>query len=112
MIDKKEVKRFLNEIGVPYGLKGRTYIEDAIEIIAKDHNAAIVKEVYEAIANNRNTTTVRVERAIRHAVELTFINGNIEAQNEFFGYTYDVNKGKMNNKAFLHACVDVLENIE
>lgn len=108
MSDNKEIRDLLNELGVPYGVDGRTYISDAIGIVMERPLASTVKDIYTEIAQKHDTTTARVERAIRHAIELTFSRGNFDAQQRRFKNTIDPDKGKMTNRAFIDACADAL----
>jgi two-component system response regulator (stage 0 sporulation protein A) len=68
----------------------------------------VTKELYPMIANKYNTTPSRVERAIRHAIELAWDRGNVEMMNKFFGYTINVERGKPTNSEFIAMVADKL----
>ncbi len=98
-----EVAALLHDMGVPAHLKGYQYLRDAILLILEDSSllGAITKELYPKIADKYDTTPSRVERAIRHAIELAWGRGNIDLMTEYFGYTVDLEKGKPTNSAFI-----------
>lgn len=109
MNDSNKIRDFLNELGVPYGIVGRVYLEDAI-ILAQDKPVCqTTKYIYPKIAEKRNTTPSRVERAIRHAIELTFSRGNLNALHRYFKNSINPIKGKMENRAFIDACAAALK---
>jgi two-component system response regulator (stage 0 sporulation protein A) len=97
-------------MGVPAHVKGYQYLRDAIILVINDVNllGAVTKELYPMIAEKYNTTPSRVERAIRHAIELAWSRGNIELMNRFFGYTIDVERGKPTNSEFIAMVADRL----
>ena len=84
-----EVTHIIHEIGVPAHVKGYQYLRDAIMLVVEEINflGAVTKELYPAIADKYVTTPRRVERAIRHAIELAWDRGDIDKINKFFGYT-------------------------
>lgn len=98
-----DVASLLHNMGVPAHVKGYQYLRDAIMYIFEDVNllGAITKELYPKIAEKYDTTPSRVERAIRHAIELAWSRGNIDLMTEFFGYTINLQKGKPTNSEFI-----------
>ncbi|MBR6756020.1 MAG: sporulation transcription factor Spo0A [Peptococcaceae bacterium] len=98
-----DVASLLHNMGVPAHVKGYQYLRDAIMFIFEDINllGAITKELYPKIADKYDTTPSRVERAIRHAIELAWSRGNIDLMTEFFGYTINLQKGKPTNSEFI-----------
>ena len=91
-----EVTGIMHEIGVPAHIKGYQYLRDAIMMVVKDLDIinSITKQLYPSIAREYNTTPSRVERAIRHAIEVAWSRGQIEAIDALFGYTVSVGKGQ------------------
>jgi two-component system response regulator (stage 0 sporulation protein A) len=111
-----EVTKMIQQMGVPAHVKGYQYLRDAIVCVIKEVSllGAVTKELYPMIAKKYNTTPSRVERAIRHAIELAWDRGNIEFMNKFFGYTINVDRGKPTNSEFIAMVADKLrisENI-
>ncbi|NYE58691.1 sporulation transcription factor Spo0A [Carboxydothermus ferrireducens] len=104
------VTNIIHEMGVPAHIKGYHYLRDAILMVTKEVNllGAITKELYPMIAQKYHTTPSRVERAIRHAIELAWDRGNIELINKYFGYTIDVERGKPTNSEFIAIIADRL----
>jgi len=105
-----EVTRIIHEIGVPAHVKGYQYLRDAIMLVVEEVNylGAVTKELYPAIAEKYDTTPSRVERAIRHAIELAWDRGDIEKINKFFGYTVNGERGKPTNSEFIAIIADKL----
>ncbi len=105
-----EVTNLMHQMGVPAHVRGYQYIRDAILMVVEEMNllGAVTKELYPAIAEKYNTTPSRVERAIRHAIELAWDRGNVELMNKFFGYTIDVERGKPTNSEFIAMVADRL----
>jgi two-component system response regulator (stage 0 sporulation protein A) len=105
-----EVTKMIQQMGVPAHVKGYQYLRDAIVSVIKDVSllGAVTKELYPMIAKNYGTTPSRVERAIRHAIELAWDRGNIEFMNKFFGYTINVDRGKPTNSEFVAMVADKL----
>jgi len=102
------VTNIIHEMGVPAHVKGYHYLRDAILMVINDINllGAVTKELYPAIAQKYHTTPSRVERAIRHAIELAWDRGNVEMMNKFFGYTINVERGKPTNSEFIAMIAD------
>lgn len=105
-----EVTRVIHEIGVPAHVKGYQYLRDAIMLVVEEINylGAVTKELYPAIAQKYDTTPSRVERAIRHAIELAWDRGDVDRINKVFGYTVSGEKGKPTNSEFIAIIADRL----
>jgi len=105
-----EVTNIMHEIGVPAHIKGYQYLRDAIMMVVKDLDIinSITKQLYPSIAKEYNTTPSRVERAIRHAIEVAWSRGQIDAINSLFGYTISGVKGKPTNSEFIAMIADKL----
>ena len=98
-----EVTALLHDMGVPAHVKGYQYLRDAILRALSDESLAnnITKELYPKVAAKYNTSPDRVERAIRHAIELAWVRGNVDLMTEYFGYTINLQKGKPTNAEFI-----------
>lgn len=105
-----EITNIMHEIGVPAHIKGYLYLRDAIQMVVNDVEllSAVTKELYPAIAKKYNTTPSRVERAIRHAIEVAWSRGEIDTINKVFGYTVHNDKGKPTNSEFIAMVADKL----
>jgi two-component system response regulator (stage 0 sporulation protein A) len=105
-----EITNIIHEIGVPAHIKGYVYLREAITLVVKDIEllGAVTKELYPAIALKFNTTPSRVERAIRHAIEVAWNRGRVETINSLFGYTVHIEKGKPTNSEFIAMVADKL----
>lgn len=105
-----EVTKVIHEIGVPAHVKGYQYLRDAIMLVIEEINylGAVTKELYPTIAQKYDTTPSRVERAIRHAIELAWDRGDVDKINKFFGYTISGEKGKPTNSEFIAIIADRL----
>lgn len=101
----------LHEIGVPAHIKGYQYIRTAILLTIEDAAAvsSITKVLYPTVAKMYSTTSSRVERAIRHAIEVAWDRGDVEVLNKFFGYTVSNIKGKPTNSEFIALIADRLK---
>lgn len=99
----KIVSDILHEIGVPAHIKGYQYVRDAILICLQEPEAihAVTKELYPSVAKVYGTTSSRVERAIRHAIEVAWDRGDIDVLNAYFGYTIHNDRGKPTNSEFI-----------
>lgn len=104
------VTNIIHEMGVPAHIKGYHYLRDAILMVVDEIGllGAVTKELYPMIAQKYNTTPSRVERAIRHAIELAWDRGNIEMMTKFFGYTINLDRGKPTNSEFIAMVADKL----
>lgn len=102
------VTNIIHEMGVPAHVKGYHYLRDAILMVVNDINllGAVTKELYPAIAQKYHTTPSRVERAIRHAIELAWDRGNVEMMTKLFGYTINLERGKPTNSEFIAMIAD------
>lgn len=102
------VTGMLHEIGVPAHIKGYTYMRDAIKMVINNPEllSSITKELYPSIAEKYSTTPSRVERAIRHGIEVAWTRGRVETLDMIFGYTIDQNKGKPTNSEFIAMVAD------
>lgn len=107
----KVVSKLLREVGVAPHLLGYEYLRVAIIVSLKNREYlySITKSLYPYIAKEKATTSSRVERAIRHAIETAWSRGNVQKLNEIFGYTISPQKGKPTNSEFIAAIVDDLE---
>ncbi|HEX9059292.1 MAG TPA: sporulation transcription factor Spo0A [Clostridia bacterium] len=105
-----EVTSIMHEIGVPAHIKGYQYLRDAILMVIKDLDVinSITKQLYPTIAREYNTTPSRVERAIRHAIEVAWSRGQVDAIDSLFGYTVNLGKGKPTNSEFIAMVADKL----
>ena len=105
-----KVTSILHEIGVPAHIRGYHYMREAIIMSVNDMDILnyITKELYPSIAKKCNTTPSRVERAIRHAIEVAWNRGKIEAIDTLFGYTINNHKGKPTNSEFIALIADRL----
>mgnify|MGYP000259150022 FL=1 len=105
-----EVTNIMHEIGVPAHIKGYQYLRDAIIMVVKDLDVinSITKLLYPSIAKEYNTTPSRVERAIRHAIEVAWSRGQVDTIDSLFGYTINLGKGKPTNSEFIAMVADKL----
>ena len=104
------VTNMIHMVGVPANIKGYQYLRDAImlAICENDLISAVTKQLYPRVAANYNTSASRVERAIRHAIEVACTRGNEEALYSLFGYTVSNAKGKPTNSEFIAMIADKL----
>lgn len=102
------VTDFIHELGVPAHIKGYHYMRTAIMMVVNDSDLLnfITKQLYPEIAKKYSTTSSRVERAIRHAIEVAWGRGRQETINEIFGYTIHDGKGKPTNSEFIAMVAD------
>lgn len=105
-----KVTNILHEIGVPAHIRGYHYMREAIIMSVNDMDVLnyITKELYPSIAKKCNTTPSRVERAIRHAIEVAWNRGKVDAIDALFGYTINNHKGKPTNSEFIALIADRL----
>ena len=103
-----KITKVLHKLGVPAHIKGYLYLRKSIELVIKDIDliGAVTKKLYPRVAEEYNTTPNRVERAIRHAIEVTWKRGNISALNEYFGATVSPSSGKATNSQFIAKIAD------
>ena len=104
------VTDIIHEIGVPAHIKGYQYLREAIILTINDMDAinAVTKVLYPEVAKKFSTTPSRVERAIRHAIEVAWDRGDVETLQKFFGYTVSGIKGKPTNSEFIAMIADCL----
>lgn len=104
------ITHIMHDIGVPAHIKGYLYLREAISMVYLDIEllGSITKILYPDIAKKFNTTASRVERAIRHAIEVAWNRGNIDSITELFGYTINVSKAKPTNSEFIAMVADKL----
>ena len=105
------VTGIIHEIGVPAHIKGYQYLREAIIIAVEDMDVinAITKVLYPQVAKCFDTTSSRVERAIRHAIEVAWDRGDLDTLQKFFGYTVSNTKGKPTNSEFIALIADKLQ---
>ena len=103
-----DVTNMIHEIGVPAHIKGYQYLRDSIIMAIEDADIlnSITKILYPTIAKKYDTTASRVERAIRHAIEVAWNRGNPDVLNDLFGYTISNGKGKPTNSEFIALIAD------
>ena len=106
--DELTVTEILHQIGVPAHIKGYQYLRDAIILSVNDMEMlnSITKILYPTIAKRHQTTASRVERAIRHAIEVAWSRGKMDTIDELFGYTVSTGKGKPTNSEFIALIAD------
>lgn len=110
---ERAVTEIIHEIGIPAHIKGYQYLREAIMLAVEDMDIinAVTKVLYPEVAKKFNTTPSRVERAIRHAIEVAWDRGDVEVLQKYFGYTVSNIKGKPTNSEFIAMIADKL-NIE
>ena len=104
------ITNILHELGIPSHIKGYQYIREGINMIYEDKRliGAITKELYPLIAQKYDTTVSRVERAIRHAVEVSWNRGNWDLMEQIFGHSVDIDRSKPTNSEFIVTIADRL----
>lgn len=104
----------INEVGMPAHIKGYQYVREAIVLTIKDESVIheVTKVLYPAVARRYHTTSACVERAIRHAIEVAWERGDLDALQRVFGYTVSTSKGKPTNSEFIAMIADrlIMEN--
>lgn len=105
---EQDVTDMIHEIGVPAHIKGYQYLREAIMMSVEDQEmlGSITKILYPTIARKYQTTASRVERAIRHAIEVAWNRGKMETLDAMFGYTINTGKGKPTNSEFIALIAD------
>ena len=105
-----QVTKIIHQIGVPAHIKGYQYLRSAILMTIEDNEIinSVTKILYPSVAKKYATTTSRVERAIRHAIEVAWDRGDIDTLNSYFGYTIQNNRGKPTNSEFIAMIADNL----
>ena len=104
------ITKLLHELGVPSHIKGYTFIKEGINLLYNDPSlsSSITKELYPIIAKKYDTTASRVERAIRHAIEVSWNRANLDLMEEIFGYSIDIDKAKATNSLYIITLADKL----
>ncbi len=107
---QQEVTEIIHEIGIPAHIKGYMYLREAILMVVEEVEllGMITKALYPRVAERYDTTPSRVERAIRHAIEVAWSRNNIEIIKNFFGYTINIERGKPTNSEFIALVADRL----
>ena len=107
---KIQVTEILHQIGVPAHIKGYHYLRDSILMAVEDPDIinSVTKRLYPGVAKRYNTTASRVERAIRHAIEVAWDRGDVDILNSYFGYTIHNTRGKPTNSEFIAMISDRL----
>ena len=107
---ESQVTKIIHQIGVPAHIKGYQYLRSAIIMTINDSDIinSVTKILYPSVAKKYSTTTSRVERAIRHAIEVAWDRGDIDTLNSYFGYTIQTNRGKPTNSEFIAMIADNL----
>ena len=103
-----DITKMLHDLGIPAHIKGYQYLRDAISMVVRDREMmeAVTKILYPEIAKKNYTSSSRVERAIRHAIEVAWGRGSLEVIDELFGYTISTGKGKPTNSEFIALIAD------
>lgn len=104
------ITKILHELGIPSHIKGYQYIREGISIIYDNPDVigGITKELYPSIASKFDTTVSRVERAIRHAIEVSWNRGDWDLMEDIFGHSVDIDKAKPTNSEFIVTVADKL----
>jgi len=105
------VSSIIHELGMPAHVKGYQYIREAILLAVSDMGllSAVTKEMYPTVAKRFSTTPGRVERAIRHAIEIAWDRGDLDTLQKYFGYTVSYSKGRPTNSEFIAMIADHLQ---
>lgn len=105
-----QVTKIIHQIGVPAHIKGYQYLRTAILMTIEDNDIinSVTKVLYPSVAKKYQTTTSRVERAIRHAIEVAWDRGDVDTLNSYFGYTIQNTRGKPTNSEFIAMIADNL----
>lgn len=104
------ITKVIHDVGIPAHIKGYSYLRDAITLVMDDieYLNSVTKLLYPKIAEKYDTTPSRVERAIRHAIEVAWSRGKVDVLNELFAYTIDEKRGKPTNSEFIALIADKL----
>lgn len=107
---ESQVTKIIHQIGVPAHIKGYQYLRSAILMTIDDNEIinSVTKILYPTVAKKYQTTTSRVERAIRHAIEVAWDRGDVDTLNSYFGYTIQNSRGKPTNSEFIAMIADNL----
>ena len=109
-----QVTKVIHQIGVPAHIKGYQYLRTAILMTINDNDIinSVTKTLYPSVAKQYKTTSSRVERAIRHAIEVAWDRGDVDTLNSYFGYTIQTSRGKPTNSEFIAMIADNLRLAE
>lgn len=104
------ITKLLHSLGIPSHIKGYQFIRTAITLVYENPNliGGITKDLYPEISEKFNTSITRVERAIRHAIEVSWLRGDIELMEEIFGHSVDIDRSKPTNSEFIVTIADKL----
>lgn len=104
----RRITKSLVTLGVPAQLNGYTYLKEAIQLAVENPDvvSAVTKKIYPVIAENHSATAQSVERAIRHAIEVSWNRGSVQEMNKMFGYTINHEKGKPTNSEYIAMIAD------
>ena len=104
------ISKLLHDLGIPSHIKGYQFLRDAVNMLFDDPNmiGGITKELYPELATRYNTTVSRVERSIRHAVEVSWNRGDIDLMEKIFGHSVDIDRAKPTNSEFIVTIADKL----
>ena len=105
-----QITNIIHEIGIPANLKGYMFVREAISMVVNDIDllSSVTKELYPSVGKKFNTTDSRVERGIRHAIEVAWSREQVETITNLFGYTINNEKGKPTNSEFIAMVADKL----
>ena len=108
---ERRIFKFQTQLGIRSNIKGYNYIKTAITLAYNDSPIleSVTKRLYPDIAKIYNTTASRVERAIRHAIETAWMNGNVDVINDIFGYSVCADKAKPTNSEFIAHVVNAMQ---
>ena len=104
------ISKLLHDLGIPSHIKGYQFLRDAVKMLFDDPSivGGITKELYPELATKYNTTVSRVERSIRHAVEVSWNRGDLKLMENIFGHSVDIDKAKPTNSEFIVTIADKL----
>lgn len=104
------ISKMLHDLGIPSHIKGYQFLRDAVHLIFENPDliGGITKELYPELANRYDTTVSRVERAIRHAIEVSWTRGDLKLMENIFGHSVDIDKAKPTNSEFIVTIADKL----
>ncbi len=107
---EEQVTKIIHQIGVPAHIKGYQYLRTSLIMVIKDSEIinSVTKTLYPTVAKQYSTTSSRVERAIRHAIEVAWDRGDLDVLNSYFGYTVQNSRGKPTNSEFIALIADNL----
>ena len=107
-----DITNIISEIGIPAHIKGYKYLREAITMVYNNFGiiGSVTKVLYPEVADKFKTTPSRVERAIRHAIEISWTRGKSDTINQLFGYTVNISKCKPTNSEFIAMVADKLKN--